>query len=253
MGAKTGLLAFAAGSIGDALRSRPAHDDRARAETIVRRLYPGWRITAEEEEHSNLSESAYPSEGVAYAVSFPGVDILCDRKVMVDYPSQLPSHYVESAEGRTVVLHAMHSVVDWLAFAVWRDGVLVRSLSLSPDGGVREDIGERLPFEERFWSGACPVEPDPGWPNQAPYPLPFHPLELGEEALRELFGFVMEGRPESDDIDAFDVPVHRFRLTDPEGPTPEQRKAERDARVAAMGPPLRFRREGGRWVEIDEP
>ena len=25
------------------------------------------------------------------------------------------------------------------------------------------------------------------------YPLPFHPLELGEEALREFFGFQLEG------------------------------------------------------------
>ncbi|MGW3628080.1 DUF6928 family protein, partial [Streptomyces sp. NPDC000880] len=29
----------------------------------------------------------------------------------------------------------MHSVVDWLAFAVWEDGRLIRSLSLSPDDG----------------------------------------------------------------------------------------------------------------------
>lgn len=211
MGAKTGLLAYAARSVPDALRGRPAHTDRERAEALLRRLYPGRRLAAEGPEDARLSGSVYPPEGIACAASFPGVDIVCDGNVMIDCPSQLPSRYLDAAEGRTVVLHAMHSVVDWLAFAVWRDGVLVRSLSISPDGGVLEDIGEPFPFEARFWAGECPMEPDPAWPTRAPYPLPFHPLELGEEALRELFGFVMEGFPEPDDIDADEIPVHRFR------------------------------------------
>jgi hypothetical protein len=38
-------------------------------------------------------------------------------------------HLIAAAAGRRVVLHAMHSVVDWLAFAVWEDGRLLRSLS----------------------------------------------------------------------------------------------------------------------------
>jgi hypothetical protein len=55
----------------------------------------------------------------------------------------------------------MHSVVDWLAFAVWEDGVLVRSLSLSPDGGGLENIGEPYDFEVPYWAGEYPVEPEP--------------------------------------------------------------------------------------------
>ncbi|WP_405605221.1 DUF6928 family protein [Streptomyces sp. NBC_01410] len=38
--------------------------------------------------------------------------------------------------------------------------------------------------------------------DEEPYPLPFHPLDLGEEALRALCGFIQEGRPEPDDVDA---------------------------------------------------
>jgi hypothetical protein len=30
-------------------------------------------------------------------------------------------------------------------------------------------------------------------PDEPPYPLPFHPLELAEDALRALFGFNYEG------------------------------------------------------------
>jgi len=41
------------------------------------------------------------------------------------------------------------------AFAQWVNGKLVRSLSLSPDSGILEDIGPRFPFEEPFWSGGA--------------------------------------------------------------------------------------------------
>jgi len=135
----------------------------------------------------------------------------------------------------------MHSVVDWLCFAVWEDGRLVRSLSVSPDSDVQENMGDPFDFELPYWAGEHPVEHLRGWPNQEPYPLPFHPLELGEVALRALFGFVVEGRHDPDDIDTFAVPMYGFGVTDPSG----QEQAERDAAYAAarqaMGPPRAFR------------
>ena len=42
------------------------------------------------------------------------------------------------------------------------------------------------------------------------YPLPFHPLELGEELLRAELGFVLEGRPAPDDVEPFDIPMYTF-------------------------------------------
>ncbi|WP_436771228.1 DUF6928 family protein [Yinghuangia sp. YIM S09857] len=254
MGAKTALLAYAAGGVADALRNRPAGTGGVEgAEALVRRLHPGWRVEPEADGQVSLGDAVYPPEDTAYAASFPGVDVLCHGAVMGHYPSRFPARYLDAADGRTVVLHAMHSVVDSLTFALWRDGVLVRSLCVTPKDGVMEDIGERLSFETPYWAGEHPVEPIPGRPNQDPYALPFHPLDLGEEALRALFGFIIEGRRMPDDIDADDVPVHRFRLTDPDGPTPEQRQAVRDALVARMKPPRIFRMEGGRLVETDLP
>jgi hypothetical protein len=88
----------------------------------------------------------------------------------------------------------MHSVVDWFAFAKWMNGKLVRSLSLSPDDGILEDMGQRLAFEEPFWSGKNPVTNDDG---DDECPLPFHPLELGEAALREFLGYQLEGFKDS--------------------------------------------------------
>ncbi|MEU0370037.1 hypothetical protein ABZ070_07195 [Streptomyces sp. NPDC006283] len=203
---------------------------------MMRRLNPGCEI--EESEGSDLYDGVYPPDGTTYAASWPGVDIVCDRRVMIDAPSQLPEHLIAASAGRRLVLHAMHSVVDWLAFAVWEDGRLIRSLSLSPDDGVIENIGKPLPFELPYWAGERPADVIP-WPGEeeGPYALPFHPLELGEDALRALCGFIQEGMPESGDVDAENIKLHGFLVRDPNGPDPAEKEAEMRRAVAAMGPP----------------
>ncbi|MGO4462392.1 hypothetical protein AB4039_34655 [Streptomyces sp. M-16] len=231
MGAKTGLLVYGDGDIPAALR-QVTLAGIAETTELVGRLYPGWDTEAAEGEI--LTEGTYPAPGLTYAASFPETDVVCDRRLMIDRPSQLPEHLIAASAGRRMVLHAMHSVVDGLAFAVWEDGRLVRSLSLSPDSGVIEDIGEPFPFEGPYWSGDHPVKPDPDGEGGAPYPLPFHPLELGEEALRAFFGFVLEGRPAPDDIDPDGLRLHGFRLTDPAGPDPAQRQADLERAAQRM-------------------
>ncbi|GAA3952976.1 hypothetical protein GCM10023085_39320 [Actinomadura viridis] len=251
MGAKTGLLVYADGDINEALRGAPAPDPEQTA-ALIERLYPGWAIR--EDEPSSLGGGCYPSYGTTYATGFPGIDIICDQRVMLDHPSRLPAHLVEASAGRRLVLHAMHSVVDWLAFAVWENGQLIRSLSLSPGSGVMENIGDPFPFEAAYWAGEHPVPHDPAWSDE-PYALPFHPLELGEDALRALFGFVLEGMPEPDDVDPYDVGLLGFQLTDPDDP---DEVAEHDAAIKeaarALGPPRRFTfGPGGSLLEIDGP
>jgi hypothetical protein len=150
---------------------------------------------------------ANPPDDVVYAGCFPGLTIVCTAEAAVDRPSQLDPRFLKEAVGRTVYLHAMHSVVDWFAYAKWSPvGELMRSLSLSPDDGVAEDIGVRLPFEDPYCAGEHPVD----WDE---YPLPFHPLELGEAALRALFGFNYEGVIHDDDIDLDQVVLAGFRLS----------------------------------------
>jgi hypothetical protein len=109
-----------------------------------------------------------------------------------------------------MTLHVTHSLNDWFAYAVWQDGVLLRSLSLVPNSGVVEDIGTPLPFESPFWAGERPVMPLRPAPSS--YPLPFHPLDLGEAALRELVGIVIEGQQMDDDIDADAVELTGFEV-----------------------------------------
>lgn len=216
MGTKTAVLAFAHGAIADALQDAPASRTE-RAAALVARVRPGHRIDTDNEEPWELLDALYPPEGTVCALSIPGLDLVCDQEIMLDRPSQLPEHLVAAGRGRRLCLHAMHSFVDWPAFAVWDDGRLVRSLSLSPDSGIIEDIGERLPFELPYREGRHPVEPDPGFEDDEPYPLPFHPLELGERALLEFFGLYVDGPPDEDEtheppVDICEVELHGFRV-----------------------------------------
>ncbi len=213
MGAKTAMLVASDGAAAAALQDT-AGGDPARAAALIRRLLPGYDIGPDGEEPWELADAVYPTDGTTCVLSVPGLDVVCDRRLALGHPSQMPEHIVAASAGRRLYLHAMHSVVDWLAFAVWEDGRLVRSLSLAPDDGILEDIGDRLPFELPYWAGAYPVAPDPSHEDEEPYPLPFHPLDLGERAMLEFFGFGVEGCMAEDapeeTVDAWAVQLHGF-------------------------------------------
>jgi hypothetical protein len=201
LGAKTALLAYAAEDLVESLRQAREFDPAA-THALVAATHPEWEGTASSE--GNLSDDCYPPEGTVYAGSFPGIDILCDRDVRAYLPSEFPARYLDAAAGRRVILHAMQSVTDAFAYAIWENGSLVRSLCLSPDDGIVENIGDPLPFEAPYWAGEHPAG--------VRYPLAFHPLELGNDAARALFGFTIEGRQQATDIDAESVKLAGFQV-----------------------------------------
>jgi hypothetical protein len=248
MGAKSALLAFADGDIRPALSSA-ARSERGEVEGLVREIHPGYLVASADD--GTLGDDLYPQDDITYATVLAGAELFCDRRLVLDRPSELPGHLRNAGAGRRIIMHGMHSVVDWLGFAVWEDGRLIRSLSLSPDGGIQENTGEPYDFELPYWAGDHPVGRVPGWPDQEPYPLPFHPLDLGEEALRALFGFVVEGHPRPDDIDAEVVHLHGFRVTDPTGEEQAARDAMYEQARRTMGPPQRLRMgPGGTMQEV---
>jgi hypothetical protein len=208
MGAKDWMLFYAEGEIRPVLQAAPALDHNA-AQALVGRLYPAHQIDRDGD--GTLLEQANPPDHYVYAGCFPGLNVVCTADAALDRPSQLHQRFLDEGAGRTVYLHAMHSGVDWFAYAVWaRDGALQRSLSLSPDSGIIENVGAALDFEVPFWAGMRPARTK-GFPAEA-YPLPFHPLELGEEALRVLFGFNYEGRYYDDDPDLENIILAGFRV-----------------------------------------
>lgn len=212
MGAKDWFICYADRDVGSVLATRP-EIDRAATGVLVRRLFASHTVSPAED--GNLAENANPPDDMVYAAVWPGATFVCTSQVALDRPSQLDESFLTAGTGRTVYVHAMHSVVDWFALGVWgTNGELQRALSVSgADEEIIEDTGGRLAFEGPFWAGDFPATDDGD-----DYPFPFHPLELGEAALDNLFGFVFEGytgMSRSESVDPFDLTLAGFRLSAP--------------------------------------
>jgi hypothetical protein len=205
VGAKTWMLVIADSNAREALSAKPQLDLKA-TQKLARALFPGEKL--EPIGNGYLSDTA-PRDEELYIGCFPGVSIVAAKEFGIDYPSYLPKEFIAAGGSGTVTLHAMHSVVDWFAYAIWTDGKIVRSLSLSPNSGILEDTGEHLPFEEPYWAGEHPVVCS--GEDRSAYPFPFHPLDLGEEALRELFGYILEGRTDPSLLEPESIPLVRYR------------------------------------------
>ncbi|MGN9784926.1 DUF6928 family protein [Nonomuraea sp. ZG12] len=205
MGVKTAVLVYSDGDPADLLRgtTEPLPDA---TDALVSELNPQW-VRADSSENA-LVDCLYPRVGLAYAASFSGADVICDRALAIDRPSLLPAHYLQRKVRPRISLHAMNGSSDWFAYAVWENGELIRSLSLDPDRGIVEDIGTPLAFEAPFWAGRHPVVA----PGGGAYPLPFHPAALGAEAaMRALLGFILEGKSSGDDIDPEAIRMIAYR------------------------------------------
>lgn len=208
MGAKDWMLLYADRDIRAILRSEPPIDRPATRE-LVERLYPDRLVVGIED--GTLMEDPNPPDYHVYAGCFPDLTVVCSGDVALDRPSALHRQFLDVAAGRTTYLHAMHSAVDWFAYAIWSgDGSLQRALSVSPDHGIMENLGTPLAFEAPYWAGERPIEADEDLP--LPYPLPFHPLEMAETALRALFGFNYEGWQHDDDPDLAEIVLAGFTV-----------------------------------------
>jgi uncharacterized protein DUF6928 len=203
VGAKTWMLVYAKNKAEEALRGGPQLDREATLQ-LATRLFPKDKLELIGE--GDLSYTCPPDDEL-HVGCFPGISILAAKEFGIDYPSKLPAPFISAGGIGTIYLHAMHSVVDWFAFAQWSDGELVRSLSLSPDSGILEDIGQRLPFEEPFWNGQNSATDD----KEDDYPFPFHPLELGEAALKEFFGYQLEGFIDATLLQPDSIPLVKYK------------------------------------------
>lgn len=205
MGAKTWMIVYSNGDVVSALKNG-ASIDREATKSLLKKLYPSDNLEAIED--GNLGYTN-PPRNIIYAGSFGDFSVIASQEFAGDLPSKVDARFLDFSISENIYLHAMHSVVDFFAFAKWEDGNLVRSLSLSPDSGVMEDIGGRLPFEVDFWDGKYPVvDPEDDFTD---YPFVFHPLELGEAALKEFFGYQLEGCLDERLLDPEEVLLLGFR------------------------------------------
>jgi hypothetical protein len=203
------MLVLADGDAREALAAKPPLDREATS-VLAATLFPGEGLHPIGDGELIFTS---PPEDEVHIGCFPGVTVIAAIEFALDLPSTLPQRFIAAGDDRTVILHAMHSAVDWFAYAIWRKGELIRSLSLAPDSGIMEDLGERLAFELPYWEGEHAL--DEAEDEQNPYPLPFHPLELGNEALVHLFGYQIEGLIDHALLDAMTVPLVRYRRVPP--------------------------------------
>lgn len=188
MGAKTWMLVYSDKHPRDVLGAHPELD-RDASLRLATKLFPNGRLIPAAD--VTLLDTD-PRGGAIHVAQYPGVAIVAAEDFAGDYPSKVATRFLEHGKGGNITLHAMHSVVDFFAYARWQNGKLVRSLSVAPDNGIIEDIGKALPFEEPYWAGKYPAV-DPEEDEASKYPLPFHPLEMAETALAHFFGFQLEG------------------------------------------------------------
>ncbi len=209
MGTHNWMLVYAEGDPREALRRQPTLDRDATLK-FAQRLFPGETLTPLDD--VDLSDTRADDDELIVGC-FPEVSIISASEVALDNPSMLAPRFIKAGGRGSVWVHCMHSVVDWFAYAQWTNGKLIRSLSLSPEFGIMEDIGPRLHFELPFWAGEHPATD--GDEEDDDYPFPFHPLELAEAALATLFGYVLEGGPVVSQFDPQTIPLMRFQRTQP--------------------------------------
>lgn len=208
MGSKTWMLVYSNGDPSHGLR---ASDGLNRSDSLemAHALFPGSDL--EPLADGSLSWTNPPQDEILIGC-YGDVSVIAAREFAGDRPSTLDRRFIDAAAGQTVHLHAMHSGVNWLAFARWDAGRLTRSLSLSTDDGVIEDRGAKLAFETEFWNGSQPIF-DPTDDLVTQLGFNFHPLSLGEAALRSFFGYQLEGFVDPSLLAPGGFPLLRFKRT----------------------------------------
>lgn len=204
MGAKSWFISYSDGNPKEILKSIP-QNDRIEAIALATRLFPNEQLV---DEGDCSMEILNPPDNQIYVGCFPGLSVIAAVDFAIDSPSQIDPRFLDEYLERKVILHAMHSVVDWFAYAVWEKKNLVRSLSLSPDSGIAEDIGDKQAFENPYWSGEHPLC---AGGEDLDYPFKFHPLELAEAAMLEYYGFQFEGLADASLYEPDEIQLVRLR------------------------------------------
>ncbi|GAA1687714.1 hypothetical protein GCM10009830_39100 [Glycomyces endophyticus] len=200
MGAKAGLIHLGGGIPAHALAGGPAFDPE-RSAALAATILGG--PVAPAGARTLAEGGVWPERGTICVGAGEHTALVGYAEICPDRPGTITDWIRAVAPGGDAHGVFMHSVVDFGAVAVWEHGEIRRSISLAPDSGVMDDLGDPLTFEAPFWNGDHAVDED--------YPLPFHPLDFGEAALLALFGFGIEGSPAAYAFDPGTVALPAFR------------------------------------------
>lgn len=186
---------------------------RARAEEVMQQLF------GDRYEYSKESDvySATLSGDRLWVGNWGNTTIVAG-----DYGDSAPP--LELPEGFGTWELMLQSSVDAFGFVVkggpWGD----RELEMDPDNGTNFQetmTGKPLPFEEPYFRGEHSMYDEDEAPEDQ-YPLPFHPLDLGNAAMLWSFGIEAETPPRDDVMTPLmhdphfreDVVMHEFALAE---------------------------------------
>src|SRR5689334_22612655 len=103
------MLVYADTNAREALRDRP-HLNLEATKSLAQALFP--RENLEFLGDGDLSYTCPPDDEL-HIGCFAGCSVLAAKEFGIDYPSKLPRSFVAAGGNGTILLHAMHSVVDW--------------------------------------------------------------------------------------------------------------------------------------------
>ena len=203
MGMKALLIAVSDGLPRHDLASQPIGSVDA-SRQVAESLLPG--LVGDQLPDGELSECCYPNSGV-YVGTFGGTWLMTSQHDSL-------TSWAPTADDRRRNAYRvyMQSTVSLGGFSYWGADGTFREFYGTREKGLLENKGLPLPFERPFWAGDEDdrVAASFGYDN-----MPFHPMDLGDAALREFFGFVGEGAPRPDDLDAEEIFLHGFELISP--------------------------------------
>jgi hypothetical protein len=179
----------------DADSAKPSATD------VVSILFP--RSRYENLGQGTLEQNGRPNRGEINVGTFERGTVVATRDAVLFNPTKLHPRYLQKPLSGDVVLLAQQSVYDMFAFGHWIDGQLRRSISVNPTGRVWESVGDPEEFEHPFWAGERPFGSD--------YPLPFHPLDMAEAAVRTVLGISAEGHPAPRHVGPDRIQLQLFR------------------------------------------
>ena len=185
-----------------------AGDDPAAARAVLTALFPG-RIGGDLP-RADLLTASYPEYGRVYAGVFGATTVVCgqDLRELTD----LVAAVAATGGGRTAVRLQVNSAAESAALEILGPaGDTAREVMLVAEQGVIVDEGDQLAFERPFWSGER--DPDGAFAVVNGAEMPFDVIDFGQEALRTLFGFVVDGDRRPGDLDARAVLLHGFVIT----------------------------------------
>lgn len=188
--------------------------DPAAARAVLTALFPG-RI-GDPLPPADLLTASYPEYGRVYAGTFGDTTVVCGQDLLE--LTDLIAAVAVAGAGRTAVRLQVNSVADSAALEILGPaGETVREVMLVGEQGVVVDDGEHLDFERSFWAGE--EDPEGAFAIVNGRDMPFDVIDFGQEALRALFGFVVDNDRRPGDLDARRVLLHGFVIAaDPDDP-----------------------------------